>query len=336
MTERKYKIIDIKKSKLKVRNTFIPDDYDEFCWEGTGIYSDDEFSEDKYYQKTHLGSVRDESIPYTGKGRDAKGARIISDEIVIKMENLKKPEIYHGLEAIEIYPTKLKKDDMDYLININKNLKIKENVDYVLNEKFDECLFYSPQVLHRILKGHSGHEFYIFTKVDILGINADAWVQYENDTMDTVWKPKRNHTHMNYYLQFRVEFNPILKIIWFTFFNYVGGYTIRKNVSTWCGIESTSPPVTFQFKKDSKDIMIFLKNFMKILNMESHQFSATDKLDRKFDIKFTEEENCLMIDKNNLSDYAKLWDSSMFIIKKGAFLGLKARILQVIQLYNLK
>jgi hypothetical protein len=70
--------------------------------------------------------------------------------------------------------------------------------------------------------------------------------------------------------------------------------------------------------------------------MESHQFSATDKLDRKFDIKFTEEENCLMIDKNNLSDYAKLWDSSMFIIKKGAFLGLKARILQVIQLYNLK
>ena len=341
MSKRKYKIIDIKNSKLKVQNTFIPDDFDEHCWEGIGIYSDNEFSEDTYYYHDEKG-ITDKHIPYTGKGRDSEGKRILSDEIVIKMENFKKPENHYGhMEhyyssiPIEIYPTELKKDDMDFLVNQNNNLKIKEKVNYVLNEQFNEYLFYAPQILHRVLTGGGGHEFYILVEKDKLGISPGEWDAYDNDPSYVTFQPQENHTHMNYYLRFRVDFHPILKIISFTFSENVGGHRIRQGVSLEGGLDKSWMPVTFQFKKDSTDVMIFLYNMMKILNMENHQFSAVATGNRKFEISLTKDENCFMIDRENFKEVL-FFDPHRFCIDKRAFLELNSRILQVIKLYNLK
>ena len=75
---------------------------------------------------------------------------------------------------------------------------------------------------------------------------------------------------------------------------------------------------------------------MKILNMENHQFSAVATGNRKFEISLTKDGNCFMIDRENYEGMLPCTDPHRFVIKKGAFPELKSRILQVIQLYNLK
>ena len=75
---------------------------------------------------------------------------------------------------------------------------------------------------------------------------------------------------------------------------------------------------------------------MKILNMEYHQFSAVATGNRNFEISLTKDKNCLMIDRENFKEALPIIDPHRFRIDKGAFLELNSRILQVIELYNLK